>query len=243
MRPSLERRDTLLFMHIPKTAGTAFREVVARNYKQSQMLCIYGDPPGFPSTYLGDIPLQQRARLQLVFGHFGYGIHCHMPQPCHYAALIREPGKRVWSHYLHLLREAHPAVFLQGQSQDMPFQDIQDVLEQQASVHLDNLYVRTFCGLEEASLKPGAVNEEVYALARHNMQSSNLFVRKQDDLVGAYNSFAALFNWIPGLPCRSLNCAPASSQLPTDRQQRAIQNWNRWDYRLYTDMLALGILT
>ena len=38
---------TVLFMHIPKTAGTAFREAIVVNYKQAEIAYVYPDPPGF----------------------------------------------------------------------------------------------------------------------------------------------------------------------------------------------------
>jgi hypothetical protein len=66
--------STLLFMHIPKTAGTAFREAVVANYKQSEVAYMYEHPPGF-SLYLEQLPTEQRRRLRFVAGHLVYGMH------------------------------------------------------------------------------------------------------------------------------------------------------------------------
>ncbi len=45
-----ERRDgpCVLFMHIPKTAGSAFRDAILANYSAAETALIYPDPPGFP---------------------------------------------------------------------------------------------------------------------------------------------------------------------------------------------------
>jgi len=69
-RRSRVQQPTLLFMHIPKTAGTALRETILNNYKRSEIAYIYPDPPGFPVHNLRDLPLCQRAQFRLVVGHF-----------------------------------------------------------------------------------------------------------------------------------------------------------------------------
>ena len=51
------RTPTLLYMHIAKTAGTALRENILNNYKQSEVAYIYPEPPGFPVGDLRDLPL------------------------------------------------------------------------------------------------------------------------------------------------------------------------------------------
>ena len=234
-RRPLPTSKTLLFMHIPKTAGTAFREMVLRNYKQSEVMYIYGDPPGFPSTFLGDIPLRQRQRLRLVFGHYGYGVHNDVPNECEYAALIRSPLHRVWSHYLHLVRDNHLATI----NREMP-KPIEQVLEERLSVHLDNLYVRYFSGLDESKLPPGGIDRHIYALALENVQRRNVLLRLQDDLPGAYDSMAEEFGWIRGLECSCINASPDPKFLPGPSQEAAIRHFNKWDFMLYGEMLRVG---
>jgi len=50
------------------------------------------------------VPIEQRAELQLLHGHFAYGIHRFVPRPCRYVTLLREPIPRVISAYKHALR-------------------------------------------------------------------------------------------------------------------------------------------
>jgi hypothetical protein len=232
---SRPQRPTLLFLHIPKTAGTAFREAIMPNYRQSEVMYIYGDPPGFPSTYLGDIPLSQRARLRLVFGHVGYGGHCHMPHPCDYAALIRDPLMRIWSHYTHLVRDNDPAAVRSGKPMD-----IEEVLAAKRSVHLDNLYVRYFCGIEEGEIPPGTINRELYELASAHTRQPNVFVGPQSDLESAYQALAEKQDWIRGLECPRLNTSPNPALLPSAKQERAIRHFNAWDFKLYESMSNLA---
>jgi hypothetical protein len=229
--PSRPERPTLLFLHIPKTAGTAFREVVMPNYRQSEVMYIYGDPPGFPSICLRDIPLTQRARLRLVFGHYGYGVHCDMPNPCDYAAIIRDPLLRIWSHYTHLVRDNDPSVVRSGE----PI-EIEEVLAAKRSVHLDNLYVRYFCEIEESEILPGTVNRELYERASANARLPNVFIGHQNDLASAYASLAEELGWIPGLECPRMNASPMPESRPNPKQERAIRHFSAWDFKLYADI-------
>lgn len=226
--PSISTDPTLLFMHIPKTAGTAFREVVLPNYKQSQVAYIYGDPPGFPSICLRDLPLAQRSRLRLVFGHFGYGTHVDIPNECKYAALIREPLARIWSHYTHLVRADNETANGAGGAKP-----IEEVLERRESAHLDNVYVRYFCGVEEKYIPATGINRELYELAAVNIAKPNIHLQHQSDLASTYDEFAEQFGWTRGLRCPRLNLSPQPDLLPTHSQEKAIRHFNRWDFKLY----------
>jgi len=52
------RRPTVLFMHIPKTAGTAFREAIAANFVQSEIAYLYPSESGFLVNDLRALPLE-----------------------------------------------------------------------------------------------------------------------------------------------------------------------------------------
>ncbi len=236
-RSDRSRRPTLLFMHIPKTAGTAFREVVLRNYRQSEVMYIYGDPPGFPTTFLGDLPVQQRSSLRLVYGHYGYGVHRDMPVECEYAALLRNPLARIWSHYSHLLRDRHPAVVDSAR-----VKSIEEALEEHESVHLDNVYVRYLCGINESDLPPGTITRDIYEQALQNSQQPNVFLRTQEDLLSAYDSLAQDRGWIRALQCDRVNVSPRR-QTPTAKEVKAIWHFNQWDFKLYEQVLGLGGLS
>lgn len=99
--------EAVLFMHISKTAGTAFREAMVKNYKQSEVAYIYPDPPGFLSDNLAFLPLQQRSRFRLVVGHFQYGIQQFLPQKSIY---VSNSFARSLCRHIKQLRQARRAL-------------------------------------------------------------------------------------------------------------------------------------
>ena len=91
----------LVFMHIPKTAGTTLASALQWNYPPNRTLHI--DLLGRPLEEFEIVPLQERSRLALLHGHVTYGIHRYVPRPCRYVTIVREPIPRVVSAYKYVL--------------------------------------------------------------------------------------------------------------------------------------------
>ena len=84
----------LVFVHIPKTAGTTLHKVISHQYRRMDIL-IRHDSDGPVSETLagrsGDLP-------EVVMGHYSVGLHRHVPG-VRYITCLREPVSRLVSHY------------------------------------------------------------------------------------------------------------------------------------------------
>lgn len=103
----LGRSETLLFCHIPKTAGTSFQAVVKAEYWPHQRFFIYNNElnPGSPEPATL-ARFKRRSRfIQVVYGHFEFGAHRLLGIPPCYATILREPVSRVVSLYHHIARD------------------------------------------------------------------------------------------------------------------------------------------
>jgi Sulfotransferase family len=97
----------LVFMHIPKTAGTTLYPSLQWSYPPHQTLHI--DIPKNELHRLEQFPLEYRSNLRLLHGHFAFGVHKYVPRTCRYVTVLREPVTRVISAYKHVLkRTGHP---------------------------------------------------------------------------------------------------------------------------------------
>ena len=103
--PDASSDKTLIFLHIPKAAGTTMASILTGHY-------------GSKATYrtrmnafkhMQALPENERRRLRLVHGHMPFGIHQYLPQPSVYFTLLRHPVERVISHYYFVLKSpSHP---------------------------------------------------------------------------------------------------------------------------------------
>lgn len=220
---------TLLFMHIPKTAGTAFREAVVANYKQSEVAYMYEDPPGFP-LYLEDLPIEQRARFRFVAGHLVYGMHDWIPNDCSYFTILREPLSRVWSAYNHLIEQNNRVAF----AADGSSRSLEEMFEDRVAAELDNVVVRYFSGIDGRELPVGAVDGEVYDRAVWNLEQAFPYVGMQERLGDAYEYLHKRFGWTNDTPPQIMN---TGSYSPTGRRSskddKLIRHFNKWDIMLY----------
>jgi hypothetical protein len=98
-------------MHIPKTAGTSLREALGQLYRPPERLYLYK-----PSQLAGavdpvrfaDVPVERRAALRFVMGHFHYGLHTSIEGDSRYMTVLRDPVDRVISHYNHYVWTSRP---------------------------------------------------------------------------------------------------------------------------------------
>jgi Sulfotransferase family len=99
----------LIFLHIPKTAGTTLNRIIEWQYNPLSIFTM--DPYRIRATpeRLKKLPEARRRRLRMVRGHFYYGIHEFLPQGATYITMLREPVARFLSAYYFLQRRPlHP---------------------------------------------------------------------------------------------------------------------------------------
>ncbi|HSK16946.1 MAG TPA: sulfotransferase family 2 domain-containing protein [Gaiellaceae bacterium] len=98
-----EDRDAILvFLHIPKTAGSTLVSFLEREYGSGAVLDLYDSTFGDEATSLTPERLR---RTRVVVGHFYFGVHEHLPRPCRYLTFLRDPVDRVVSHYRFVQRQ------------------------------------------------------------------------------------------------------------------------------------------
>ncbi|MBV9302097.1 MAG: sulfotransferase family 2 domain-containing protein [Acidobacteriaceae bacterium] len=232
-RDGPRQREAILFMHIAKTAGTAFREVMIENYKPSEVAYLYPDPPGFLAGHFEALPLEQRAKFRLVIGHFQYGVHAHLPQESTYVTIVRDPTERILSHYCYML-EMQPGLARHGSSR----LSLAEMLERGMTVNLDNLMVRCFAGVDEKDVPPGRVDQRAYDLAVHHLKTRFSYVGYQDRADEAYAALQTKFSWKPRSSLAIVNRGTRPERCD-EETRKVIERFNHWDRQLYTEIEKL----
>src|SRR5438067_1113873 len=95
--------EALIFLHLPKCAGTTLNRLIEREYP---LLEIYSVDPVFyrwSSAHLWSLPKSRLQRFRVFKGHMPFGLHHILPQPATYFTVVRDPIDRMISAF-HFMR-------------------------------------------------------------------------------------------------------------------------------------------
>jgi len=104
MAPVNDKPVTVIFLHIPKTAGTTFNSILSWLYLGQPSYWIA--PADLHARDFKALSPESRSGLRLVRGHMYFGLHEYLPQPATYITFLRDPIPRVLSYYANALMEA-----------------------------------------------------------------------------------------------------------------------------------------
>jgi hypothetical protein len=135
---------TVIFVHIPKTAGTTLNGIIDWHYRKKDIYTfgIDGSIDDFKN-----LSESRRSRIRLLRGHVGFGIHEYLPGPSSYFTILREPIDRVISYYWYVRRTPESFWYNLITSNNM---SLQDLVESKQDTMLHNGQTRFLCGMKSA---------------------------------------------------------------------------------------------
>jgi glycosyltransferase involved in cell wall biosynthesis len=104
--PAPHRGARPIFLHHPKTAGTALLRILEREYAHQLHLRAYVPTEQWLHV-LDGLTDEERRELAFVAGHMAFGVHRLLPGPNVYLTLLRDPVDRIVSHYHYSLAHRH----------------------------------------------------------------------------------------------------------------------------------------
>jgi hypothetical protein len=242
---SIEAEDrALLFLHIPKAAGTTLHSVIERQFAPDVTFSIDGfnSPQGIKEFIR--LPAQQREKIRLVKGHMPYGLHKYLSVPASYITMLRDPVDRVVSHYYFVLKT--PAHYLH-QAVTRERMSLEDFVRSGLSTELTNDQTRLISGVEKVNtrLLDGEERRTLQAsrepVTREILETAKENLREHFAAVGLFKSFdesLLLFKKVLGwgsiyyVRRNVTKGRPRVRQVP--REARAvIEKYNEMDMELY----------
>lgn len=94
--------ETVIFLHLPKTAGTTLNRLIEWEYRLPEMYSV--DPVLFEwsAAHMRALPENRLRKTRMFKGHMLFGLHEVLPQPSTYITVLRDPVERVLSAYYYM---------------------------------------------------------------------------------------------------------------------------------------------
>lgn len=158
---------TVVFLHIPKAAGTTLNSILQRQFKPHEIFSTYDERD---RTYLNDLvsmQSEQIRRIKLVRGHIPFGVHHFLPGDTVYFTLLRDPVQRVLSYYNFALSEPTMHLYERVRREQI---GLLDFVTGDISLQVDNLQTRLLSGVGY-SVGFDQCNERMLAQAKENIET------------------------------------------------------------------------
>jgi hypothetical protein len=95
----------LVFVHIPKTAGTTLHKILSHQIPAAKTWIRHDAAGPWSAAELDRLRSESPGRPDLIMGHLSTGLH-HQVAGVRYLTCLRDPVARLVSHYHHALHEA-----------------------------------------------------------------------------------------------------------------------------------------
>jgi hypothetical protein len=103
------RRQALIFVHIPKTAGSTLNSIIVREYNPLQIAAVDGRFQRWAFHRMIRWTPERLNVNDIYTGHMPFGLHKLMTREATYVTVLRKPVERVISEYFYRIgRRSHP---------------------------------------------------------------------------------------------------------------------------------------
>ncbi len=159
--------QTVIFLHIPKAAGTTLLRILDRHYPPAAIFSIGADSHTSIREFKA-LSEAERSKIRLFRGHLPYGLHTYLPQPSTYFTVLRDPVERVISYYQYILRTPGHYLYDIVMGQKM---SLKTLLESGLPIMMNDAQVRLISGVW-ADVGFDACTPDILETARQNLHQS-----------------------------------------------------------------------
>ncbi|MEM0965497.1 MAG: sulfotransferase family 2 domain-containing protein [Verrucomicrobiota bacterium] len=217
-------RKRLFFLHIPKAAGTTFKEVLYKQYPLNQIAWIDGSHHEESVRRLKRLGPDQRNSYRCIMGHLQYGLHTDFEGEFGYVTFLREPVARTVSTYFHILENSphhvHHRALKSGEV------SLEKFVSDRFSDETRNLQVRWISGEPKA-------DHSSLAQAKENIERDFVFAGISEEFDKSVVAFADVVGFEKPLFYSRKNEGVYNQRTLDSRVRKLIEEENALDMELY----------
>lgn len=213
----------LLFLHIPRTAGSTLLRLLDRQYGSDAVLEVYD---ARTADEVADLQAERSGPTRVIAGHFYFGLHRGLSAPCRYITFLRDPVERVVSHYRFV--RGQPEHYLHAAAAAMT---LPEYVESCGAMEPNNDQTRLLAG--EAMLpSDGTSSEAMLPVAKQNLES-HAAVGLTEAFDASVMLMGRLFGWSRPFYVRENRSGRGSGDGASAEVRELIRAYNALDVQLY----------
>ena len=168
---SINQRKSVIFLHIPKAAGSTLNKIVEKQYDSNTVFKIKGNCPQESINEFKKFTEAERKKIRLVSGHTPFGLHEFLPQPSTYITMLRDPVERIISSYFFVLQTPCHYLHEEVTSSNM---SLKEYVCSGISTEIDNGQVRLLAAAnaKKKDVGFGHCSVEMLELAKKNLKEN-----------------------------------------------------------------------
>lgn len=229
----------VIFLHIPKTAGTTFRQIIRRNYTREERFGLDGEEKYQTGQKLKNLSNAERNRIKLVGGHINFGLHtCFADKEnVKYITFLRDPILREVSYYNYVLRIQQHVHHQEVVSKKM---SLEDYISSDLHVELANAQTKQIAGVHtglqsEPVYLESSIQSGILETAKNNIKEHFVFSGITEQFDQGVILLYKTLKWKFPLYYKSTNIAPVNQKYSrlSDKTLQLIADQNQADLLLY----------
>ncbi|MCS3678768.1 hypothetical protein GGP72_003046 [Salinibacter ruber] len=220
----------LIFVHIPKTAGTTLRHVLRKQYGRERMTNVRALCNETLDTRMQETDREGLGRNRVLLGHMIYGAHRHLSGSPIYISMVREAVDRVVSDYYYVRRTPSHDFYDPVVSDNY---SLDDYVRSGITVYTNNIQTRMLSGVG-CDVPFGKCTREMLSQAKENIESDFAVVGITERFEESIILMKRRFGWgIPIYITRNRTSGRPSRPEISDSTRALIRDYNALDVELY----------
>jgi len=221
-------QQKIIFLHIPKTAGTSMNTIIWNQYKSSTIFHVNSISHG--KDMINKL-VQTKDSTNVVVGHYSFGLHNYLDTNAKYITLLRNPIDRVISIYYYIKRDTKNKDYKKIVGENISLKEF--ILNDEYFTQVYNSQTKLIAGVAICALKE-KITEQTFITAKENLDKYFLVAGLTERFDETILMMKKELNWsYPVFVKQNITKKSDKKAVITEELKQLIIERNEYDIKLY----------